>query len=66
MPLISKTATLFQLKLETNVYTFDMSIPFDQCVNKLDNDKAPARSKKGGNQFKGARRRIKNTQLKKK
>ncbi len=45
------------------MYKFDMSIPLDQSVDKLDNDKALTRSTKGKNKFKGARRRIQRMKL---
>ena len=33
--------------LETTVCTFDVNVPYDECVKKFDNDEAPARSAKG-------------------
>ena len=33
--------------LETTVCTFDVNVPYDEWVKKLDNDEAPARSAKG-------------------
>ena len=30
--------------LETTVCTFDVKVPYDEWVKKLDNDEAPARS----------------------
>ena len=33
--------------IETTVCTFDVNVPYDEWVNKFDNDEAPARSAKG-------------------
>ena len=32
--------------LETTIHTFDVNVPYDEWVKKIDNNEAPARSAK--------------------